>query len=252
MPCSLRPRCAGEGRIDPGQMGSAFGTSSTSGETRRGLRVSLSRARRWLGAALLGAALGCQPPLARSLAPTEPSSRAPTAPVHFTGRSGSGVSSSESAQDDRLGSIRARLEALGSNIMIFWKAHGLDREHGGIYGFHDRRGTPKEDADKGLIQQTRHLWSFSTWYARREKTPEIKATADSIYGFLNDHFLDRKDGEFFYKVSARRQQGHRPEEATLRRELRDLGAGDVRRGLRCGAGRAASDGLLQIDRPTHA
>jgi cellobiose epimerase len=163
---------------------------------------SPTKARRWLGAVLLGAVVGCQPPLARSFAPTEPSSRAPTAPVHFTGRSGSGVSSSESAQDDRLGSIRARLEALGSNIMIFWKAHGLDREHGGIYGFHDRRGTPKEDADKGLIQQTRHLWSFSTWYARREKTPEIKAIADNIYGFLNDHFLDRKDGEFFYKVNA--------------------------------------------------
>jgi mannobiose 2-epimerase len=161
-----------------------------------------TKARRWLGSAALGAVLGCHSPLVRSSAPTEPSSRAPTAPVHFTGRSGSGVSSSESAQDDRLGSIRARLEALGSNIMIFWKAHGLDHEHGGIYGFHDRRGTPKADADKGLIQQTRHLWSFSTWYARREKTPEIKATADNIYGFLNDHFLDRKDGEFFFEVSA--------------------------------------------------
>src|SRR5688572_7808253 len=40
------PRCAGEGRGEPGQMGtSAFGTSSTSGETRRGLRVSPSRPR---------------------------------------------------------------------------------------------------------------------------------------------------------------------------------------------------------------
>src|SRR5687767_5916706 len=84
-----------------------------------------ARTRRALGAALVGLALGCQPPPPRSLAPTEPSSRAPTAPVHFSGRSGSGVSSSESAQDDRLGSIRARLEALASNIMIFWKAHGL-------------------------------------------------------------------------------------------------------------------------------
>jgi cellobiose epimerase len=158
--------------------------------------------RRGPGVVALAAAFGCQPPPVRAPELAEPSARAPTAPVHYESRSGSGTSSSESPFDDRLGSIKARLEALASNIMSFWKAHGLDTKHGGVYGFHDRRGKPKEDADKGLIQQSRHLWSFSTWYARREKTPEIKATADSIYAFINDHFLDRKDGEFYYTVSA--------------------------------------------------
>jgi len=47
VPESPRPRCAGEGHGDPGQMGnSAFGTSSTLGETRRGLRVSPSTSER--------------------------------------------------------------------------------------------------------------------------------------------------------------------------------------------------------------
>ena len=41
VPGSPRPRCAGEGQGEPGQMGSsAFGTSATWVETRRGLRVS--------------------------------------------------------------------------------------------------------------------------------------------------------------------------------------------------------------------
>jgi mannobiose 2-epimerase len=102
--------------------------------------------------------------------------------------------------EDRLGTIKVRLDALGVGLMDFWKAHGLDAEYGGIHGFHDRRGIPAPNADKGLIQQARHLWSFSTWYARREPTLEIKATADNIYEFLIAHFLDR-DGEFFYKVS---------------------------------------------------
>jgi mannobiose 2-epimerase len=170
-----------------------------------------------LSIAALVLALGCQhaavvaPGAAPGAAsgPAMAGPRAPTAPIHFTSRTGSGVSSSESALDDRLGSIKARLEALSSNIMNFWKAHALDTKHGGVYGFHDRRGTPKEDADKGLIQEARHLWSFSTWYARREKTPEIKAVADSIYGFINDHFLDPKDGEFYYEVSA---DGSKPTE----------------------------------------
>jgi cellobiose epimerase len=126
--------------------------------------------------------------------------RAPTAPVQFVSRAGSGVSESESKLEDRLGTLRVRLEALGHGVMDFWKAHGPDTKHGGIHGFHDRKGVPKEDANKGLVQQTRHLWSFSTWYARREQSPEVKAVADSIYRFLVAHFLD-KDGEFFYTVS---------------------------------------------------
>jgi cellobiose epimerase len=152
--------------------------------------------------ALLGLALvsGCEPPLPAARAPRA-SGRAPTAPVLFTGRAGAGVSSSESGLEDRLGSVAARLETLAGNLMVFWKAHGPDTAYGGIHGFNDRRGAPKEDADKGLVQQARHLWSFSTWYAQREKTPEVKAIADSTYRFLTEHFRDPKDGEFFYTVS---------------------------------------------------
>jgi len=141
----------------------------------RGVIEGLGAGRGWASVLALAAALACQPP-PRAPAPPEPSSaRAPTAPVHFVGRAGSGVSSSESGLEDRLGSIKARLEALSASLMIFWKIHGPDTKYGGIHGFHDRRGIPKEDAPKGLVQQSRHLWSYSTWYARREKTPEIKA-----------------------------------------------------------------------------
>jgi len=146
--------------------------------------------------------VGCalQPVRAPAPAPA-PMTRAPTAPVIFVGRNVSGTSTSESALDDRLGSIEARLEALAAGVMVFWKAHGPDSEQGGIHGRHDRRGQAQLDADKGLIQQARHLWSFSTWYARREQAPEIKAVADSIYTFIEAHFLDPKDGEFVYAVS---------------------------------------------------
>lgn len=142
----------------------------------------------------------CQAALPPEPALPGDTARAPTAPIQYVGREGSGISGSENAFEDRLVTIQARLETLGSGIMEFWKAHGLDEEHGGIHGFHDRKGSPKLDADKGLIQQTRHLWSFSTWYQRREKTPQIKAIADNIYGFLTRHFKD-SDGEFFYSVS---------------------------------------------------
>ena len=133
--------------------------------------------------------------------PPRPAGRAPTAPVLYASRTGSGTSASESPLDDRLGNLAARLEALAAGLMAFWKTHGPDPVHGGFYGKHDRRGDPVENEDKGLIQQARHLWSFSTWYARREPSPEIKAVADSTYGFIRDHFLDPKDGEYVYRVS---------------------------------------------------
>jgi len=150
-----------------------------------------------LGCVLLGCSAPQLPPAAQ-VAPDV--ARAPTAPVLFVSRAGAGVSESESKLEDRLGSVRVRLEALGAGVMDFWKAHGPDTKYGAIYGFHDRKGVPKEDADKGLVQEASHLWSFSTWYARREKSAEIKAVADGIYQFLVAHFLD-KDGEFFYKMS---------------------------------------------------
>jgi mannobiose 2-epimerase len=165
-------------------------------------RVGRGR-RGWSGVAalLLPVLVGCEVPAVQAPSrPLEDPTRAPTAPVLFVSRAASGTSESESNLDDRLGTIKMRLEALGGGVMDFWKAHGVDAKYGGIHGFHDRRGVPKEDADKGLIQQARHLWSFSTWYARREKSPEIKAIADNIYQFLIAHFQD-KDGEFFYKVS---------------------------------------------------
>jgi mannobiose 2-epimerase len=100
----------------------------------------------------------------------------------------------------RLSSIQARLEGLAWELMAFWKAHGPDREHGGFHGWNERSGEPRRDSDKGLVQQARHLWTFSTWYERREPEPAVRAIADGLYAFLIEHFQDA-DGEFVYRVS---------------------------------------------------
>ncbi|HWO10790.1 MAG TPA: AGE family epimerase/isomerase [Polyangiaceae bacterium] len=156
---------------------------------------------RWVLVAASAASAACLPTPPLPPEPPRPLERAPTAPVLYSTRTSSGTSVSESALEDRLGSLAARLEGLAAGVMDFWKAHGPDPVHGGFYGKHDRRGDPVADEDKGLIQQARHLWSFSTWYARREQSAEIKAVADNTYGFIRDHFLDAKDGEYVYRVS---------------------------------------------------
>jgi mannose/cellobiose epimerase-like protein (N-acyl-D-glucosamine 2-epimerase family) len=47
---------------------------------------------------------------------------------------------------------------LGSCCLSFWQQHGLDSEFGGFHGTLDRAGTPVSPTNKGLIEQTRHIW----------------------------------------------------------------------------------------------
>ena len=84
----------------------------------------------------------------------------------------------------RVEAIRLRLDTLAHDAFSFWRSRGPDPKHGGFYGTLDRHGNPAAPSDKGCIQQARHLWSFSMWYARREKTAEVRAIADNVYRFF--------------------------------------------------------------------
>jgi mannobiose 2-epimerase len=83
----------------------------------------------------------------------------------------------------------------------FWTEHGPDREYGGFHGQLDRRGLPTGSGDKGLIQHARHLWSFSTWYERREATAPVAEIAHRLYEYINTHFADRSGSGFFRKIA---------------------------------------------------
>ena len=69
-------------------------------------------------------------------------------------------------EDQRLlRDIKARIGILAGEVVDFWRIKGVDWVNGGFWGFHDLNGQPVPGADKGLIQQARHLWTFSTLYA---------------------------------------------------------------------------------------
>jgi mannobiose 2-epimerase len=101
----------------------------------------------------------------------------------------------------RLAALRDRLDALGKETFEFWRAHGPDRELGGFFGTLDRRGNKIAPTDKGLIQTARHLWAMSTWYERKQPTPELKALADGLYQFLMARFYDPASREFSFTVT---------------------------------------------------
>jgi cellobiose epimerase len=101
----------------------------------------------------------------------------------------------------RLSALSSRLALLGERTSAFWFEHGPDTELGGFHGTLDRQGNPVAPEDKGLIQQTRHLWMLSTWCERRGATAPLLALARQQYSFVRDSFVDGTDGAFVYKVS---------------------------------------------------
>lgn len=100
----------------------------------------------------------------------------------------------------RLQSLQKRLDQEARSIMHFWLEHGPDEKYGGFHATLDRQGKAIEPWDKGLIQQSRHLWSLSAWYERREQTDRVSGLAHRSFEFLFRQMLD-DDGEFYYKVS---------------------------------------------------
>jgi cellobiose epimerase len=100
-----------------------------------------------------------------------------------------------------LRSFLPRLDRMAEEAAEFWRTHGPDPIHGGFHGFLDRQGEPREPTRKGIIQQARHLWSFSTWFERREPTTATRSLADSTYRFVVDRMGDPGDGEFFFQVT---------------------------------------------------
>lgn len=96
--------------------------------------------------------------------------------------------------------LAERMGRIASDNVEFWIDRGPDRQFDGFHGTLDRRGQPTEPTIKGLIQQSRHLWTFSTWYARREKSPRIEGIARNLYQFILDHFGAGSGDGFYRKV----------------------------------------------------
>lgn len=101
----------------------------------------------------------------------------------------------------RLARIRERLGRLEAEVTSFWWPRAADREHGGFYGFLDRRGCPGEPGHKSIIQQARHLWALAAWAERRGRAPLIDDLARDTHRFIERAFLDRRDRQYVHLVS---------------------------------------------------
>jgi mannobiose 2-epimerase len=93
-----------------------------------------------------------------------------------------------------------RIDAMLQPAIEFWK-RTVDWGHGGFYGLVDYEGRPRSDADKDLIQQVRHLWTFSEIHRCEDDSPIIEAICDRQFEFVRDTLYSPVRREFHRAVS---------------------------------------------------
>ena len=74
-----------------------------------------------------------------------------------------------------------------------------DETNGGFYGKVDNTNIPDNTAAKGIVLNSRILWSFSAAFNYTRNTEYLLFTARA-YEFINKHFIDKKFGGVFWSV----------------------------------------------------
>jgi cellobiose epimerase len=87
---------------------------------------------------------------------------------------------------------------LRENILRYWCEKMIDRENGGFYGRRDGYDNLVEGADKGVILNTRILWTFSA--VSRNIDGSYLSFASRAYDYLVRYFLDHDKGGVYWMV----------------------------------------------------
>jgi len=99
-------------------------------------------------------------------------------------------------KDELLNDLRKELE----DILLFWRLHTIDHEHGGFAGEVDAEGKIIAQADKGLVLNARILWAFSAAY-NFFKDEQYLELAHRAFDYLVNHFWDNRYDGLFWAVN---------------------------------------------------
>jgi len=87
-----------------------------------------------------------------------------------------------------------------TNILPYWMNRMVDEEYGGFHGRRDGYDHLELKADKGIILNTRILWTFSH-AAYLLKDNNYKRVADRAYQYITRYFIDSKFRGVFWMVN---------------------------------------------------
>ena len=88
------------------------------------------------------------------------------------------------------------------NIAPFWLRYSLDEKYGGFHGWIANDLTIDEQAEKGIILNSRILWTFSRAYQLYQDTG-FRRIADRAFNYLTTYFIDREYGGVYWTLDFR-------------------------------------------------
>jgi mannobiose 2-epimerase len=88
-----------------------------------------------------------------------------------------------------------------NEILAYWEKYSVDVENGGFYGAVDVNNVPDRQADKGLILNSRILWTFSAAYQLDPK-PAYKKLANRAFNYLNTYFWDATNKGAYWSIKS--------------------------------------------------
>lgn len=86
-------------------------------------------------------------------------------------------------------------------ILRYWMQYTIDRKDGGFFGQVDEADEVRPGAPKGVVLNSRILWTFSAAFRHTRSLP-YRAVAHRAYEYLLTHFLDREYGGVYWSVDA--------------------------------------------------
>lgn len=86
-----------------------------------------------------------------------------------------------------------------SSILDYWVTNTVDEKQGGFFGKIDNSNIVDTDAPKGVVLNSRILWTFAAAY-QQEKKQRWLEIATRAYNYIVNHFIDRKYGGVYWSV----------------------------------------------------
>ncbi|MBW2962736.1 AGE family epimerase/isomerase [Mesonia aestuariivivens] len=93
------------------------------------------------------------------------------------------------------------LETETNAIVDYWKNNSVDDEKGGFLGKRDYFNTIEHNANKGIILNTRLLWSFSTLQSHNTDY-QLRDLAKRSFNYLENYFQDKENDGLFWELTA--------------------------------------------------
>ncbi|HTQ64423.1 MAG TPA: AGE family epimerase/isomerase [Puia sp.] len=102
-----------------------------------------------------------------------------------------------------------------SNILNYWMQYSPDSVNGGFYGSIDNNNHPDPEAPKGIVLNSRILWTFSAAYNQTNDGKYLQF-AESAFHYIVDYFVDRQFGGVYWTVD------HKGEKLNDRKQIYGL------------------------------